>query len=300
MLSHRNLVVNVDQTRAVLRFVPGETVAAFLPFFHIYGMNVLMNAHMIAGVRLICMPRFDLAGFLGLVQAHRIRMVMAVPPVANALAKHPMVDQFDVSSLKVFISAAAPLGAELSDACGARLGAVAMQGYGMTELSPLSHLSQETSAVAGSVGESAPNTLCQIRDVGTGAALGPGAEGELCIKGPQVMLGYLGKPEATAEMIDGDGWLRTGDIGCFYAQGRLFIRNRLKELIKVKGFQVAPAEVEAALQAFPGVLDAAVIGVPDEEVGEVPLSFVVVAAGVEVTQIYEHLRWQLAAFKLPK
>ena len=298
MLSHRNLVVNVDQALAVIRIVPDETMVAFLPFFHIYGMNVMMNSHLVAGARLVCMPRFDLAAFLGFVQDHKVRMVMAVPPVANALAKHPMVDQYDISSLKVLVSAAAPLGAELSNACAARIGALTMQGYGMTELSPISHFSNEERAKPGAVGVTVPNTVCKIVDP-AGVALGVDQEGELWIKGPQVMKGYLNNPAATAASVV-DGWLRTGDIACFDADGQLYIRDRLKELIKVKGFQVAPAEVEAVLQTYPGVLDAAVIGVPDEEAGEVPMAFVVVADGVDVAAIATYLRGQLSSYKQPK
>ncbi len=299
MLSHRNLVVNVDQGLAVIRILEDETMVAFLPFFHIYGMNVMLNTHLIAGARLVCMPRFDLPAFLGFVQEHRVRMVMAVPPVANAMAKHPLVDQYDVSSLKVFVSAAAPLGAELSDACGARIGAKAMQGYGMTELSPISHFSNEERAKPGAVGITIPNTLCKV--IGPdGAELGVEEEGELCIKGPQVMMGYLNNPEATARTIDAEGWLHTGDIAAFDAEGQLYIRDRLKELIKVKGFQVAPAEVEAALQTYPGVLDAAVIGVADDEAGEVPMAFVVLSDGVDVAGIAAFLRKTLSSYKVPK
>jgi 4-coumarate--CoA ligase len=299
MLSHRNLVVNVDQALAVIRVEPGETSVAFLPFFHIYGMNVLMNAHLAAGAALVTMPRFDLAAFLGHVQTHRVRMVMAVPPVVLALAKHPMVDDFDVSSLEVLVSAAAPLGPELSNACGARLGARTIQGYGMTELSPISHFSNEAHAKPGAVGITVPNTTCKVIDPETGAILPLGAEGELCIKGPQVMLGYLGNPEATARTIDADGWLHTGDMAAFDADGQLFIRDRLKELIKVKGFQVAPAEVEAVLQTCPGVMDAAVIGVPDDEAGEVPVAFVVPRGEVSADDILAFLRGQLATYKQP-
>ena len=298
MLSHRNLVVNVDQGLAVIRIEPDETMVAFLPFFHIYGMNVMMNTHLVAGARLICMPRFDLPVFLGFVQDHKVRMVMAVPPVANALAKHPLVDQYDISSLQVFVSAAAPLGAELSNACAARIGALTMQGYGMTELSPISHFSNEARAKPGAVGVTVPNTVCKIVDA-DGRALGVDQEGELWIKGPQVMKGYLNNPASTAWAMT-DGWLRTGDIACFDADGQLYIRDRLKELIKVKGFQVAPAEVEAVLQTYPGVLDAAVIGVPDDEAGEVPMAFVVVADGVDVAGIAAFLREQLSAYKQPK
>ncbi|MGV8951021.1 MAG: AMP-binding protein [Cypionkella sp.] len=299
MLSHRNLVVNVDQALAVIKILPDETMVAFLPFFHIYGMNVMLNTHLIAGARLICMPRFDLAAFLGFVQDHKVRMTMAVPPVTNAMAKHPMVDDYDISSLKVFVSAAAPLGAELSNACAARTGAMTMQGYGMTELSPISHFSNEEHTVPGGVGFTVPNTLCKIIDA-EGRALGVDAEGELCIKGPQVMMGYLNNPEATARTIDAEGWLHTGDIACFDADGQLFIRDRLKELIKVKGFQVAPAEVEAVLQSYKGVLDAAVIGVPDDEAGEVPMAFVVLAEGIQVPDIAAFLAKELSHYKQPK
>ncbi len=299
MLSHRNLVANVDQGLAVIKILPDETMVAFLPFFHIYGMNVMLNTHLIAGARLVCMPRFDLPAFLGFVQEYRVRMVMAVPPIANAMAKHPMVDQFDVTSLKVFVSAAAPLGAELSNACAARIGAMTMQGYGMTEMSPISHFSNEEHSVPGGVGFTVPNTVCKIIDP-EGRALGVGEEGELCIKGPQVMMGYLNNPEATARTIDAEGWLHTGDIACFDAQGQLFIRDRLKELIKVKGFQVAPAEVEAVLQTYKGVLDAAVIGVQDDEAGEVPMAFVVLSEGVQVADIASFLARELSHYKQPK
>lgn len=299
MLSHRNLVVNVDQARAVIGVRPGEVTVAFLPFFHIYGMNVLMNMHLVAGAALVTMPRFDLAAFLGHVQAHRVRMVMAVPPVVLAMAKHPLVTEYDVSSLEVFVSAAAPLGAELSDACAARLKARSIQGYGMTELSPISHFSNEEHAKPGAVGITVPNTVCKVVDPQTGAALPLGEEGELCIKGPQVMLGYLNNPEATARTIDADGWLHTGDIAVFDADGQLFIRDRLKELIKVKGFQVAPAEVEAVLQSCPGVMDAAVIGVPDDAAGEVPVAYVVPQGEVRAEEIAAYLRGHLASYKLP-
>ena len=300
MLSHRNLVVNVDQGLAVIKIIPDEVCVAFLPFFHIYGMNVLMNTHLTAGARLITMPRFDLAAFLGHIQTHAVRMVMAVPPVAVALTKHPMVADYDISSLKVFVSAAAPLGAELSQACAARLNAKSIQGYGMTELSPITHFSNETFAKPGAVGITIPNTICKIIDPETGASQGVDMEGELCIKGPQVMLGYLNNPEATARTIDADGWLHTGDIASFDADGQLFIKDRLKELIKVKGFQVAPAEVEALLQAHPFVLDAAVIGVPDDEAGEVPLAFVVGKPGVDVEDILAFLRERLSSYKIPR
>jgi 4-coumarate--CoA ligase len=300
MLSHRNMVVNVEQAQALLEVAPDETTVGFLPLFHIYGMTVLMNLYLGLGAGLVTMPRFDLQAFLTHVQTHRARRVYIAPPVAIALAKHPLVDQFDLSSLKVIMSAAAPLGAELGAEVERRLGCTVIQGYGMTELSPITHAAPARDPRPGSVGVTVPNTATRIVNPETLQDCAPGEEGEVWIKGPQVMLGYLNRPEATEAMIR-DGWLRTGDLGVVDADGYLFIRDRLKELIKVKGFQVAPAEVEAQLLRLAGVADAAVIGVPDDEAGERPLAFVVSQPGAELTDtaINEALRGQLASYKLP-
>lgn len=301
MLSQRNLVVNVDQLVPMLGTPKQEIIIAFLPFFHIYGMNVLMNAHMVMGDCILTMPRFDLAAFLGHMQRHRARKVYVVPPVVVALAKHPMVAEHDLSHLRVVFSAAAPLGAALAQACAARLGVDVIQGYGMTELSPVSHFTIDGQSRPGSSGVLLPNLACKIVDIASGAPCGTGGEGEVCIKGPSVMMGYLGNPEATARTIDAEGWLHTGDIGYVDAGGHLFITDRLKELIKFKGFQVAPAEVEALLQTHPAVLDAAVIGAPDAEAGEVPLAFVVPRPGVEgdAGDIQAFLADRMARYKLP-
>jgi 4-coumarate--CoA ligase len=180
-------------------------------------------------------------------------------------------------------SAAAPLGAELGETVGQRLGCVATQAYGMTEMSPASHATPLSAPKSGSVGITLPGTACRIVDPVTRANLGPGEEGELWVSGPQVMKGYLNNPEATAACLDADGWLRTGDIALFDEEGYLFIRDRLKELIKVKGFQVAPAELESVLLAHPEVSDAAVIGIPDEEAGEIPVAFLVAAGDRRLT-----------------
>jgi 4-coumarate--CoA ligase len=300
MLSHRNMVVNVDQGLALLDVHAGETTVAFLPFFHIYGMNVLMNTFLAHGAALVTMPRFDLEALLTHLQTHRVQRLLIAPPVAIALAKHPMIDQFDLSSLRIVLSAAAPLGPEVSAAVAARLGCAVIQGYGMTELSPLTHAVPHHSPRPGAVGITAPNTYTRIVDPETGADCGPDQPGEVWVKGPQVMIGYHNRPEATAAMIQ-DGWLRTGDLGVVDEDGYLFIRDRLKELIKVKGFQVAPAEVEAELLGLPGVADAAVIGIPDDEAGERPLAFVVRQPGSDITDqaILDALRPRLASYKLP-
>ena len=297
-LSHRNLVVNVDQTIAGGGFKAGEVAAAFLPFFHIYGMNVLMNVHLAADGALVTMPRFDLELFLKISQDYKARRMWIVPPIALALAKHPMIDQYDLSSIEQVFSGAAPLGAELSDAVAARLNCVSLQGYGMTELSPVSHVTPADAARSGASGLALPNTECRIVDPDSGADLPAGERGELWIKGPQVMMGYLNNPEATAETITEDGWLKTGDIAIIDADGYMFIVDRLKELIKYKGFQVAPAELEATLVAHSGISDAAVIGIPDDEAGELPIAFVVAAdPAPSMDEIQSYMAETLSSYK---
>lgn len=298
MLSHRNLVVNVDQTMVAGDFHRGEKTAAFLPFFHIYGMTVLMNMHLAGGGSLVTMPRFDLPLFLKISQDHKARRMWVVPPVAIALAKHPVVESFDLSHLEQVFIAAAPSGAELTDAVSSRLNCTTLQGYGMTELSPVSHIVPVTGPRSGAAGIAVSNTSCRIVDIDSGEDLSVDQEGELWIKGPQVMQGYLNNADATAATITEDGWLRTGDIAKVDGDGYMFIVDRLKELIKYKGFQVAPAELEAALVAVEGINDAAVIGLPDEEAGELPIAFVVVGeAGPDESAIKAHFDANLAHYK---
>lgn len=302
MLTHRNLVANLCQIAPGCNVQPGERTPAFLPFFHIYGMEVLVNLYLHRGACLVTMPRFDLELFLRLIQEHRCQKLWVVPPVGIALAKHPMVDNFDLSSLSQIMTAAAPMGADMTEAIRARLGCHVFQGYGMTELSPVSHFSTVARQRPGAAGVTVPGTEARIRDPNTGTDLGPGQEGELLVRGPQVMKGYLNNPKATADTIDAEGWLHTGDIAAIDEDGYLFIRDRLKELIKVKGFQVAPAEVEAALLTHPSIRDVAVIGIPDDEAGEVPMAFVVPEARAEVTlaMIQQYLTGHLSRYKLPQ
>ena len=298
-LSHRNLVANLDQTLASADIRSHDVTPAFLPFFHIYGMMVLLNCYLAAGGSVITLPRFDLELFLRLAQDNKARALWVVPPVALALAKHPMIDKFDLSHLEYVGCAAAPLGSELSDAVAARLKCAVIQGYGMTELSPVSHVSHPSSARSGAGGQAVAGTECRIVDATTGEDLGHDQDGELWIRGPQVMKGYLNNPDATALTIDPEGWLHTGDIACIDSDGYLFIRDRLKELIKFKGFQVAPAELEAVLTSHPKIDDAAVIGIPDAEADEVPVAFVVLAPEQTLSEdaVKAHLAEQLAHYK---
>lgn len=300
MLTHRNLVINIDQALLPADIKPREVTVAFLPFFHIYGMQVLQNIYLAGGGGLVTMPRFDLEQFLQLIETHKTPRLWIVPPVALALAKHPLVEKFDLSCVEQIFSAAAPLGADLAEAMAARLNATAAQGYGMTELSPVSHVTPNGIGKPGASGVLISNTESKIVDPDTLEDLPAGTDGELWVRGPQVMKGYLNNEKATAETVTTDGWLRTGDIAHFDEDGFLFITDRLKELIKYKAFQVAPAELEAELVTHPAIADACVIGKPDAEAGEIPLAFIVAAPNMEaptLADVQDYLGDRLAHYK---
>ncbi|WAZ22446.1 4-coumarate--CoA ligase family protein [Streptomyces cinnabarinus] len=280
MLTHRQIATNLVQLDAAVTAGPGERVLAVLPFFHIYGLTALMNAPLRKGATVVVLPRFDLETFLAAIQNHRITALYVAPPIVLALAKHPAVENYDLSSLKYLICSAAPLDAQLAAACSRRLNLPPIgQAYGMTELSPGSHvvpLDAIGEAPPGTVGRLIAGTEMRIVSLDDpDKDLGVGESGEIHIRGPQVMKGYLGRPDATAALIDADGWLHTGDVGHVDSGGWLFVVDRVKELIKYKGFQVAPAELEALLLTHPGIADAAVIGVYDDNANEVPRAYVV-------------------------
>ena len=299
MLTHRNLVANLAQSEHALAVDEGEVAVAVLPFFHIYGMQVLMNGVLYSGATAVTMPRFDLEEFLRIIQDHSVTRAYVVPPIVLALAKHPLVDDFNLSSLKSVFSGAAPLGAELAQAASKRIGCEVVQGYGLTETSPVTHATPKGQFKPGSIGLALSNTECRVVDPISGEDLGVDEDGEIWIRGPQVMKGYLNQPEATAATIDEDGWLHTGDIGHVDQDGHWYIVDRLKELIKYKGFQVAPAELEALLLTHPAVADAAVVPIADEEAGEVPKGFVVLKPDTEVTpqELMEFVAEHVAHFK---
>ncbi|MBT8247855.1 MAG: 4-coumarate--CoA ligase family protein [Acidimicrobiia bacterium] len=298
MLTHQNLAANLAQGEHALEMEDREVIVAVLPFFHIYGMEILMNGVLYNGGTAVTMPRFDLEEFLRIIQEHRVTRAYVVPPIVLALAKHPLVDQFDLSSLRTVFSGAAPLGAELAAEASARIGCEVVQGYGLTETSPVTHATPPGQFRPGSIGVAISNTECRVVDP-DGNDLGVGEDGEIWIRGPQVMKGYLKNPGATAATVDEDGWLHTGDIGHIDADDHWYIVDRLKELIKYKGFQVPPAELEGLLLTHPAVADSAVIPVPDEEAGEVPKAFVVLKPGAEASpgDIMEHVAGHVAHYK---
>jgi acyl-CoA synthetase (AMP-forming)/AMP-acid ligase II len=262
-----------------------------------------MNVALRKGATVVVLPKFDLVQFLDVLEQHRITRAYVAPPVVLALAKHPAVEGRDFSALQFVLSAAAPLDAELAEAAARRLDVEIGQAYGMTELSPGTHLVPDgtaRSAPPGTVGKLFPSTEARLVAPETGEDAGIGEPGEIWIRGPQRMKGYFGRQEETDTMIDADGWLHTGDIGVVDEDGWWFVVDRVKELIKYKGYQVAPAELEAVLLGHPEIADAAVIGVPDKESGEeLPKAFVVRAPGSEIGEdaVIEFMAGRVAPHK---
>jgi acyl-CoA synthetase (AMP-forming)/AMP-acid ligase II len=282
MLTERNLKAALLQLYSGDLARQDDVLVAISPFFHVVGLHGILNLGLFAGATIATIVRYDLRKFLGAVQDHRISSAFLTPPVLNDLQRSPVVDEYDVSSLRSILCAAAPLGPEAEQAAATRLGCAVRQGFGMTEATgPISTmLIGDETARRGSVGTLVPSTEAKIVDLVLGAELAPGETGEVLVRGPQVMLGYLHQPEATAITVEPDGWLHTGDVGYADRDGFLYIVDRVKEIIKYKAYQVAPAELEAVLGTHPSVVDVAVVPSPDAESGEIPKAFVVLHAGV--------------------
>ena len=299
MLTHENLIANMVLACEMNTILPEDRLIGVLPFFHIYGMVLILNLAVYLGLTLVTMSRFDLEQFLELVQKYKITSLNLVPPLVLALAKHPVVDNYDLSSVRIIGSGAAPLGQELEIACAKRLGCEIYQGYGLTEVAGACHVNKSPvpPEKQGSVGVVLPNTFSKIIDSETGKELGQNERGEVLVKGPHIMVGYLNNEEATKGCIDEDGWFHTGDVGYADEDEYFYIVDRLKELIKYKAYQVAPAELEALLVSHPAIADAAVIPSPDEEAGEVPKAFVVLKGDVSPEDILRFIAEQVAPHK---
>jgi acyl-CoA synthetase (AMP-forming)/AMP-acid ligase II len=288
MLTHRNIVANLCQMNGAVdfdAFQEPDTILAVLPLFHIYGMVVVMQLGLCNGATIVTMPRFDFEEFLATTQKYRVTILPIVPPIVLAMIKSPAVSQYDLSSVRLVFSGAAPLGAAQAHQLEDRLKCEVRQGYGMTEASPVTHISPTRKGVPvdiGSAGRLTPSTEVKFVDPATGQPVsGAKQEGELYIRGPQIMKGYLNQPGETAACIDSEGWYHTGDVGYADENGWTYIVDRTKELIKYKGMQVAPAELEALLLTHPAVLDVAVVRRPDEEAGEIPKAFIVLKSDAE-------------------
>ncbi len=298
MLTHHNLTANIRQVISLEQLTPGDSMIAVLPFFHIYGMTCIMAGMLYENAKIVTMPRFDLQLFLELVQQHKITRAYIVPPIMLALAKHPMIDNYDLSSIQYLTSGAAPMSEAVAKACADRIGCIVKQGYGMTEASPVTNMNSPSAPIKlASVGPIAPNTELKIISTETKKELGVTEIGELLFRGPQVMKGYLNNPKATEEALDEEGWLHTGDIGYIDAEGYVYVVDRFKEFIKYRGYQVAPAELESILLGHVAVGDAAVIPAPDEESGEVPKAFVVKKSEVTAEELMDYVAAQVAPYK---
>ena len=299
MLTHRNLVANIEQAWDSMPLDQDDVLVGLLPFFHIYGQTVVLNLGLAKGSTIVTMQRFDCIALLDLIERHGVTWLHVAPPVILAMATTADVEGRDLSKIKLIISGAAPLDAELASRAEQRIGAPIRQGYGMTELSPVSHkskLARVAETPPGSVGALIPNTEARLVDPASGDDAAEGAEGEVWVRGPQVMRGYLNNPEATAETLVDDGWCRTGDIGRVDDDGFFYIVDRLKELIKYKGYQVPPAELEAVLVSHPKVKDAGVIGVRNADGEEIPKAFVV-AEDVDAEELIAYVAEQVAPYK---
>ncbi|KAF2880008.1 hypothetical protein ILUMI_27554, partial [Ignelater luminosus] len=288
MLTHKNINTTIALSRDhrfIRQFKPGsESALGLLPFYHAFGLCVVFRC-LIFGRHVVVLTVFDPNTFLRTIQEYKITNLHLVPPLANFLAKSPLVNLYDLSSVEVINCGAAPLSKEIQSILVQRLKAkMFRQAYGMTEttLGVLGFPLKESKP--GSCGKVLPYVSAKVVNPETGKSLGPNKQGELYFKGDFIMKGYIGNIEATNSAIDKEGWLATGDVGYYDDEGFFFIVDRLKELIKYKGFQVAPAELEAILITHPKIVDAGVLGVPHESAGELPLAFVVVKPGEKLTE----------------
>ncbi|GAA1289224.1 AMP-binding protein [Saccharothrix xinjiangensis] len=296
VLTHRNMIAKALLTSLVAPSGEGARVLAVPPFHHAFGLTMMMNASLVQGSTMVTMRRFDPEAFLKAIQDHRVTHLYIVPTMAVLLARSPLVDRYDLSSLRSIVSGGAALDPAVADLVRRRVGCDIAQGYGLTE-SMVSFMQDRVPAAPASVGRPAPGVECKVVDVDTGEVLGPDRDGEVLIRGPQVMKGYLDAEEATRRVLEPDGFLRTGDLGHVDADGELFLVDRIKELIKYNGQQVSPVELEAVLLTHPKVADAAVVGVPDEQAGEVPKGFVVTREPATPEELMAFVAERVAPYK---
>ncbi|QCD91798.1 4-coumarate--CoA ligase [Vigna unguiculata] len=309
ILTHKSLTTSVaqqvDGENPNLYLTTDDVLLCVLPLFHIFSLNSVLLCALRAGSGVLLMQKFEIGTLLELIQRYRVSVAMVVPPLVLALAKNPMVANFDLSSIRLVLSGAAPLGKELEEALHSRVPhAVLGQGYGMTEAGPvlsmcLGFAKQPFPTKSGSCGTVVRNAELKVVDPETGRSLGYNQPGEICIRGLQIMKGYLNDDQATALTIDAEGWLHTGDVGYVDDDDEIFIVDRVKELIKFKGFQVPPAELEGLLVSHPSIADAAVVPQKDVAAGEVPVAFVVRSNGFDLTEeaVKEFIAKQVVFYK---
>ncbi|KAM2231062.1 hypothetical protein ACFX1S_015401 [Malus domestica] len=307
MLTHRNFIALLAGLHALRRepdptLLDGQPVSLFtLPLFHVFGFFMVVRA-VALGETLVLMEKFQFEAMLRAVERHKVWYMPVSPPLIVALSKSELAQKYDLSSLRLLGCGGAPLGKEAADRFGERFPNVeVVQGYGLTETGggATRMIDPEECARHASVGRLAENMEAKIVDPETGEALPPGKRGELWLRGPTIMKGYVRDDKATTETLDEDGWLKTGDLCYFDDEGFLYIVDRLKELIKYKAYQVPPAELEHILQSHPDVEDAAVIPYPDEDVGQIPMAYVVRKPGSNITEalVMDFVAKQVAPYK---
>nr|AAQ11698.1 luciferase [Pyrophorus plagiophthalamus]AAQ11717.1 luciferase [Pyrophorus plagiophthalamus] len=294
MQTHQNICVRLIHAldpEAGTQLIPGVTVLVYVPFFHAFGFSINLGYFMV-GLRVIMLRRFEQEAFLKAIQDYEVRSIVNVPAIILFLSKSPLVDKYDLSSLRELCCGAAPLAKEVAEIAVKRLNLPGIRcGFGLTESTSANIHSLGDEFKSGSLGRVTPLMAAKIADRETGKALGPNQVGELCIKGPMVSKGYVNNVKATKEAIDDDGWLHSGDFGYYDEDEHFYVVDRYKELIKYKGSQVAPAELEEILLKNPCIRDVAVVGIPDLEAGELPSAFVVIQPGKEITakEVYDYL-----------
>jgi acyl-CoA synthetase (AMP-forming)/AMP-acid ligase II len=296
-LTHRNLVATLRQHEGIYHVGPDDVLLAALPFFHIYGLSIVLGYGLRHGATIVTLPRFDPRRWLSLIETQRVTWLHVAPPMVLLLTS-PEAATADLTSLRHVVSGAAPLDRALTARAEATIGCLIGQGYGMTEASPGVTWTPDDGSVdcpPGSVGVLVAGTEARVVDPTTGADTD--AAGELWVRGPQIMAGYLDDPSASSATIVEGGWMRTGDIVEVDGVGVLRVVDRLKELIKYKGYQVAPAELEAVLLEHPAVADAAVVGVPDLAAGEIPKAFVVLAGPARCDDLLAWVAARVAPYK---
>lgn len=306
MLTHRNLVANITQSHAWIQPVLREgedKILCVLPFFHLYGIAACLHLAILLGATMILLPRWDVKEALKTIHRLRPTLFPGVPTMYIAINHHPDLNRYDLSSLRFCLSGAAPLPAEVQQEFERRSGCRMVQGYGMTEASPVTHLTPLVGETPlRSTGLPVPNTDVRIVDVETGQQTLPsGEEGEIIVRGPQVMKGYWRMPTETANVLR-DGWLHTGDIGYMDEQGFFYVVDRKKDMIISGGAKVFPREVEEVLYQHPGVREVAVVGVPDPYWGEAVKAYIVPREGVQLdeAEIIQFCKERMAAYKVPK
>ncbi|CAG9857842.1 unnamed protein product [Phyllotreta striolata] len=298
MLTHRNIVTRLLQSRHPEYLSDLNVVLGLMPFFHSYGMifglTSIFNRHVT-----VMMDKFDGDFFLKTIQDYKIPLIRIAPPLAIYLLKNPKVSLYDLSCVQEVFCAAAPLNGKTEAKLKERLNLKSIyQAYGCTEGTLALTITNKDVFRPGSCGRVITYMQCIVRDPDTGRSLGPYEVGELCFKGPTIMKGYYNNPKATAESFTPDGWLRTGDLGYYDNEQYFYVVDRLKELIKYKGYQVAPAELEAVLINHPKVLEAGVVGLPDEFAGELPMAFVVLKDNQQIGE--EELKKYVASNVSPQ